>query len=308
MSLVEANSVYLIIPVHNRKELTLTCIENLSRQGALETYCVIVVDDGSTDGTGSAICTLYPEVIVLRGDGNLWWTGAVSMGMEYAISKGANYLIWLNDDCLPQAGAIEVLLDIVKQNSQVIAGGQSLDPRTGEPSYGGVLLKQGKIRPVHAPQTVSVPCEGLNGNFVCLSKAVVQSIGYPNNQWFPQYHGDTAYTHRAKKHGYKLVIAGNAIAHCKNDHIYLPSVEYWLQTDRSPWDIWSELFKIKSANYWKAELGLYTEFFGGLGFWFYLRDRLFRFLIITFIMVILPLKYRTKLIPLFTWLKAATNN
>jgi len=39
-------SVYIIIPVHNRKALTLACLENLKTNGDLQKYHVIVVDDG----------------------------------------------------------------------------------------------------------------------------------------------------------------------------------------------------------------------------------------------------------------------
>ncbi|MFP3345185.1 glycosyltransferase, partial [Halomonas sp. SIMBA_159] len=85
-----------IIPVHNRKNITLKCLETLKQCGDLDRYYTIVVDDGSTDGTSEAITNLYPEVTILTGDGNLWWTGAIRKGMEYAYERGAEYFIWLN--------------------------------------------------------------------------------------------------------------------------------------------------------------------------------------------------------------------
>lgn len=299
------SSTFIIIPVYNRKLITLKCLENLKQVESLLCYQVVVVDDGSTDGTQLAIKALYPEVVVLSGDGNLWWTGAIKCGMEYAIDHGADYLFWLNDDCLPQPGAIETLLNVAKKSAQTIVGGQSLDPKSLEPSYGGVVLRRGKIQPINAPSDGFIECEGLNGNLVCFSKDVVQAIGYPDERRFPQYHGDTAYTHQAKTRGYKLVIAGKAIAYCQNDHDYLPSLAYWLKTDASPQRLWQELLMVKSAHYWKAELGLYREFFGVAGFWYYTRDRLLRFLAITLMVLVLPVKLRLKLMPLFTRLKAA---
>jgi len=38
---------------------------------------VIVVDDGSSDRTAEEAAKNYPKVIILQGDGNLWWTGAI---------------------------------------------------------------------------------------------------------------------------------------------------------------------------------------------------------------------------------------
>jgi GT2 family glycosyltransferase len=293
-----SNTVYIIIPVHNRKAVTLKCLEHLNQQGDLERYRVVVVDDGSTDHTQEAIQSDYPAVIVLPGDGNLWWTGAICLGMKYAVAQGAEYLIWLNDDCLPQPGAIAGLLDLCKTDSRLIVGGQAFDPNTHQPSYGGVVLQNGKIRPIYADKNCLVECDGLNGNLVCFPKNIAAEIGYPNQLTFPHYHGDTAYTHAASRKGYRLAIWGNAISHCQNDHIYLPSINYWLQTERSPFDLWRELFKIQSANYWKAELSLYVEFFSIFGFWFYLRDRIFRFLIITMIVLIFPFKFRDRLVSL----------
>jgi len=68
---------YIIIPVHNRKSLTLACLENLKTNGDLQKYQVIVVDDGSCDRTSEEVTANYPEATILKGDGNLWWTGAI---------------------------------------------------------------------------------------------------------------------------------------------------------------------------------------------------------------------------------------
>ncbi len=67
--------VEIVTPVHNRKATTLQCLKSLSRIDAegLDIH-VVVVDDGSTDGTGDAIRAEYPEVEVVRGDGSLWVT------------------------------------------------------------------------------------------------------------------------------------------------------------------------------------------------------------------------------------------
>jgi GT2 family glycosyltransferase len=72
-------SIYIIIPVHNRKQITIACLENLNACDDLQKYHVIVVDDGSTDGTAEAIRSQYPIVEILTGDGNLWWTGAIDV-------------------------------------------------------------------------------------------------------------------------------------------------------------------------------------------------------------------------------------
>lgn len=192
-------SVYIIIPVHNRKTITLKCLQNLEANEDLQRYYVIVVDDGSTDGTSQAIKSLYPEIIILVGDGNLWWTGAIKEGMKYAYQKGAEYLIWLNDDCYPRQNAISNLIEFCHNNPQSIVGGQCLDPDTNEPTYGGIINKNNQIQQVYCTENRSLECDGLAGNLVCLPKTVIENIGYPNNSLYPQYYGDVTYTKFGKK-------------------------------------------------------------------------------------------------------------
>ncbi len=120
-------SIYIIIPVHNRKALTLDCLENLKTNSDLQKYQVIVVDDGSCDRTADKVAENHPEVTILKGDGNLWWTGAVALGMEYAYEQEAEYFIWLNDDYQFSCGTLKNLVSFVCENERAIAGCQGIE-------------------------------------------------------------------------------------------------------------------------------------------------------------------------------------
>jgi GT2 family glycosyltransferase len=281
----------ILIPVHNRKIITLACLKHLDDIGDLDRYQVVVIDDGSTDGTAAAVKALYPQVKILSGDGTLWWTGAIRQGMEYAIAQNADYLVWLNDDCLPQAGAIAQLIETCEKHPMAIVGGQSFDPETKLPSYGGIVGKNHRIQHVNAEPNSLIACDGLSGNFVCIPRQVVDSIGYPDSQRFPHYYGDVVYTHQAKRKGYQLLICGDAIAHCKDDH--LPAS--WLLSNKSWHELWQERFVIKSSHYWKAHLGFYQEIFGWVGNGIYIYNLLIKFFIIAAIVRLLPYRYRVQL-------------
>jgi len=122
--------VFIIIPVHNRREVTLACLANLQQTGDLANFQVVVVDDGSTDGTAEAVRSSYPEVKILSGDGNLWWAGAIALGMQYALDQEAKYIFWLNDDCLPQGNCLPKMLEFLQQQPRAVVGASCWEKST----------------------------------------------------------------------------------------------------------------------------------------------------------------------------------
>jgi len=213
MNQSEKSSVYIIIPVHNRKNITLACLENLQATGDLQRYKVIVVDDGSIDGTADVIHSLYPLVTVLQGDGNLWWTGAIGKGMEYAYQCGAEYFIWLNDDTFPSFNTIPLMLEACSQNLNRLATAQCYSTQAFEhPTYGGQVKKLLSPKLIHASQGQELECDCMSGNLVCLPRSVVDRIGYPPSLHLPHTLADIVYTWEAKKAGLQLVKLGDATA------------------------------------------------------------------------------------------------
>jgi GT2 family glycosyltransferase len=284
--------VYIIIPVHNRKFTTLKCLKTLQTNGDLERYTVLVIDDGSTDGTDQAIQVQHPSVNILYGDGNLWWGGAIKKGMEYAYAQGAEYLIWLNDDCYPTQGTIDGLIKCCQSYSKAIVGAQCLDPDTLKPSYGGILLQHCKIQSISAELGTFIECDALNGNLVCLPRSIVNTIGYPDFSNFPHHYNDFVYTHKAQKKGYKLFISHQSKVYCKNE-LFRTS---WLTSSNIALvEVCKDYFNKTSYYYWRIGLKVYQSFFGGLGIFIYVYDRIIKFGFAFLIVSILPLSLRQDL-------------
>lgn len=200
--------VYIIIPAYNRKEMTIACLETLKKTGDLQRYYIVVVDDGSTDGTGAAIHDLYPEVIILPGNGDLWWTGAIAYGMQYAYEQGAECFFWLNDDCVPEADALPLLVQFMRQHPDTIVapGCYQLENQTP------VIVQNGcRDRKNFAAQPGTViPVDIISGWCVGIPASVYRKIGVPDIKRFPHYHGDDTYILRATKAGFKACLVGDA--------------------------------------------------------------------------------------------------
>jgi len=107
--------IHVIIPVYNRCEYTRKCLLQL-REQTLKGLKIIVIDDGSSDGTSAMISSEFPEVNLLGGIGNLYWTGAVYVGVEAALKECAedDYILVLNDDLMFNKRFVEDLLNTAR--------------------------------------------------------------------------------------------------------------------------------------------------------------------------------------------------
>ncbi len=236
-------SRYIVIPVHNRCATTLACLSHLSQTQVLSDYTVVVVDDGSTDGTAAAIRAMYPTVHVLAGDGNLWWTGAIGLGMTYAQAQGADVILWLNDDCLPEPGAIAKLVEVVQTQPRTIASAACYTPGGTKPLATGF---QGRRRCAAYPGEL-LPVEGTSGYCVAIPRAAVVAIGYPDARHFPQYGGDGMYLLRATRAGFRVCLVGDAVVRLPGitDTIY--RFQDYLQ--HLPTLAWQRIFFHKKSPY-----------------------------------------------------------
>lgn len=253
-------AVYIIIPVHNRKNITLKCLENLKKFGDLQRYHVIIIDDGSTDGTTDAIHELYPNVIVLSGDGNLWWTGAIKKGMEYAYEQGAEFFIWLNDDCIPDYRTLSLLVTYLQKHPDTIVGVTCYSPEYNLPLESGF---RGRKRLTAKPNEV-VFVDGLSGYCVGIPVLVVQQVGYPNFNCFPHYAGDGMYILKATKAGFKVCILGAAKVILPGVINSIHSLQNYLLKDASI-NFTSLFWSKKSPYYIPMQFFYHLEKYGILG-------------------------------------------
>ena len=108
---------------YNRKEKTLKAINNLISGNPGIKFRFIIADDNSTDGTGQALSKI-PEVKVVFGDGNSYYTGGMRIAMAEALERLKNaqkpdYIMLFNDDVDFYDGAIERL---IKKKDDYITG------------------------------------------------------------------------------------------------------------------------------------------------------------------------------------------
>lgn len=109
-----------LITCYNRKQKTLESLTALFSQSILTeiSLSVYLVDDASTDGTAAAVKELYPQVIILKGDGTLFWNRGMRKAFAVALEQGYDYYLWLNDDTELYPNALLTLLQTSQQLTQ----------------------------------------------------------------------------------------------------------------------------------------------------------------------------------------------
>lgn len=203
-------ATWITIPIFNRREITLGCLENLRRNGVLAWSHVVVCDGGSTDGSVEAVRAEFPEVTVLQG--KWWWMEGIRAGMEYAQQHGAEIYVWLNDDCHPRPGSLEALLEHTIHTGHVSGG----ITHTADGAYSSMRKTRWGLKAMPDTESIKqgeiIEVDSLVGNFVAIPRECVHRIGLPDAKLFPHMCGDSYYTMEAVKGGFRCDLVGSAQA------------------------------------------------------------------------------------------------
>lgn len=203
---MEIVKIAAILTCFNRKEKTRKCLESLFR--ILPDCDVYITDDGSTDGTNEMLHKYFPQVNVVSGNGNLFWSRGMYTAWKEAVKGNYEYYLWLNDDIELYPYFFQELMECNQQKGGdcIITGLIENFERTLV-LYGGSNENKILLQSNGFPQKVTY----MNGNVVLIPKSVVDKIGIID----PILHhdlGDVDYGLTAKEHGINVYSTSKPIA------------------------------------------------------------------------------------------------
>jgi GT2 family glycosyltransferase len=221
-------SIAVLLTCFNRRELTLRCLGLLASQQTQRprTLHVILVDDGSTDGTSDAVRKQFPDVQVLAGTGQLYWVGGMRLAFSEALKGAFDFVLFLNDDTTLTPSAIDVLLEtacaLEAKGITAIIAGSTCDAATGKRTYGGELqvkswlARASRSLPLDPLPDQSLPCETMNANCTLIPRRIFCALGNFDAAFTHRF-ADTDYGFRALKAGFSVYIAPGYIGTCSDN-------------------------------------------------------------------------------------------
>jgi GT2 family glycosyltransferase len=110
----------------NTRHLTLDCLRSLNAETLDISFEVIVVDNGSSDGSARAIAEAFPQVRLIALDKNLGFGPANNLAAKQAVGK---YVLLLNSDTVVLDRAVDRLIAFAEENQNaMIWGGRTVFP------------------------------------------------------------------------------------------------------------------------------------------------------------------------------------
>jgi GT2 family glycosyltransferase len=211
-------SIASVTLAYNSEQLLPGQLDALLRQSwPLEE--IIVVNNGSTDGTRDLLSAKYPQVTVLDLPTNLGAGGGYAAGLAYAAKEKKHDWVWLLDhDSVPMDRGLETLL-------QGLAGLEGSTESVGmlapvpihsgtQLSYPGMLWRRGWVRPPSewSDQPVCF-VDAVISSGSLIRYEVVDKVGLPRADFFIDF-VDFEYCLRLRRHGYKIaVVRGSLLDH-----------------------------------------------------------------------------------------------
>jgi GT2 family glycosyltransferase len=202
----------IIIPSYNGKKMLIDCIQAIRDYTDLP-YEIIVVDNGSTDGTVD-FC-VKEKITFVSIPNNRGFPAACNLGMK--IATGDNLLL-LNNDIIASHNWLSNQLACLYSSEEIgivgpytnYASGKQLLPS----SYDDIPQFHEKALQYNQPNSqLWQPTERIVGLCFLIKRTLFEKIGYLDEQFSPGHYEDDDYCYRARKSGFKLMIAGDVMIH-----------------------------------------------------------------------------------------------
>ena len=187
--------VSIVIPVYNKLDYTLACLDSIARQLPQVSIEVLVVDDGSTDATEPRL-SIREDLRYLRNPQNLGFVGSCNRGAQAACGE---FIFFLNNDTVVHEGWLDHLVQIFKDVPDVgLVGSKLIYPDGRLQEAGGIIWTDatgwnwGRLADPTAPEfSFTRDVDYCSGAALLIRRALFIELGGFDECYAPAYYEDT---------------------------------------------------------------------------------------------------------------------
>ncbi len=209
MPIESTPTVYVVTVAHNRKASTVAFCNSLCAQ-SYSRFVLVLVDDGSNDGTSEAVRAYGFASQICTGDGNLWWAGGLRRALARVSALGPSpddLVLIANDDTIFDPDFLARVVDEMKalgHGRMICASVRFTDSGTWIDG-GTVCYWPGLTFHHYGKHPERIDCASTR----CLAAfhSDLKICGPFRPRLLPHYLSDYEFTIRARRRGIKLVPA-----------------------------------------------------------------------------------------------------
>ena len=184
-------------------------------------FKIVVVDNGSIDGSQMVVRTMYPEVTLIENGKNLGFMEGSNVGLRYALAEKADWTLLLNNDIsvdpnmlteLMNAALAEPKTGIVAPKIYYFSEPNKFWYAGGKINFvTGIISHRGLRQEDHGQYNTTEETDYVTGCAILIKREVMERIGLLDPIFSPMYSEDADFSIRARRAGYKLLYAPRAI-------------------------------------------------------------------------------------------------
>ena len=222
MSFPESTSWWVVVLTWNGRDETLRCLDSLADLVDDPPVGVLVVDNGSEDGTVEAVRDAHPRVELVENGGNLGYAGGCNAGIRWALGRGAEWVVLVNNDARVAPTTIAAFAAAAGAHPEAgaLAGKVFFDDGSGRLWYAGGSVRSwlgyhGRVRGYGEPDSPAFrhiePTQRATGALMAVSRRAIESVGLLDEDLFA-YVEDLDWSVRIRAAGFALLLVPDAVA------------------------------------------------------------------------------------------------
>ncbi len=202
--------VSIIIINLNGKRYTKNCLNSIKKNTSYKNYNVILVDNGSNDGTQEMIKSKYNWVDIIENKNNEGFSKANNSGIKYAIKNfNSDYFYLLNNDTLVEKNWLNEAVKTSEKYGYVGIVGSKQFTFEKKPAISAGWINAFGVKYYWGNKEKEVGW--VSGAGFLVKKEAIKKVGLLDEMYSPIYYEESDWEKRMIKKGFKIIHSPKSI-------------------------------------------------------------------------------------------------